>query len=95
MTAANVTFETQFRLLPISYSIKLFDESSLFSGKIQAVICRAWKSRIKGRDLYDYIFYLSRKTKINLKYLQEKLIESNYILANDIFTIAQSKNLNF
>ena len=23
------------------------------------VICRAWKNRIKGRDLYDYVFYLS------------------------------------
>lgn len=56
------TFETKFKLLQTPYSIKMYDEPSLFSGKIHAVICRSWKSRVKGRDLYDFIFYLSRKT---------------------------------
>lgn len=93
MPAANATFETKFRLLPIPYSIKLFDESSLFSGKIHAVICRAWKSRIKGRDLYDYVFYLSRKTKFNLKYLQEKLIESDYISKEEAFSVDSVKDI--
>ena len=93
MPAANATFETQFRLLPIPYSIKLFDESSLFSGKIHAVICRAWKSRIKGRDLYDYVFYLSHKTKFNLKYLQEKLIESDYMSKEETFSVDSVKDI--
>lgn len=73
------TYETKFRLLPIPYSVRLYDESSLFSGKIHAIICRSWKSRVKGRDLYDYVFYLSRKTKFNLPHLREKLIDSQYI----------------
>ena len=45
------TYETKYRLLPTPYGVKLYDESSLFSGKIHAVICRSWKSRVKGRDL--------------------------------------------
>lgn len=73
------TYETKYRLLPTPYGVKLYDESSLFSGKIHAVICRSWKSRVKGRDLYDYIFYLSRKSKYNLPHLREKLIESSFI----------------
>lgn len=73
------TYETKFRLLPTPYSVKIYDEASLFSGKIHAVICRFWKSRVKGRDLYDYVFYLSRKTKFNRIHLREKLIDSNYI----------------
>lgn len=73
------TYEIKFRLLPAPYSVKLYDESSLFSGKIHAMICRLWKSRVKGRDLYDYIFYLSRKTKFNLPHLREKLIDSGFI----------------
>ena len=52
-------FERQFRLLPIPYEINLYDMPSLFAGKLHAVLCRAWKSRVKGRDLYDYVFYLS------------------------------------
>ncbi|WP_290172706.1 hypothetical protein, partial [uncultured Dubosiella sp.] len=35
------TFETKYRLLPVPYSVKLYDEASLFSGKIHAVICRS------------------------------------------------------
>ena len=76
------TYEIKYRLLPMPYSIKLYDEASLFSGKIHAIICRSWKSRAKGRDLYDYIFYLSRNTQFNLPHLREKLIDSQYINAN-------------
>ena len=80
------TYEIKYRLLPMPYSIKLYDEASLFSGKIHAIICRSWKSRVKGRDLYDYIFYLSRNTQFNLPHLQEKLIDSQYIDANVIIS---------
>ena len=80
------TYEIKYRLLPMPYSIKLYDEASLFSGKIHAIICRSWKSRVKGRDLYDYIFYLSRNTQFNLPHLQEKLIDSHYIDANVIIS---------
>ena len=87
MPASLATYETKYRLLPMPYSIKLYDEASLFSGKIHAVICRSWKSRVKGRDLYDYVFYLTRNTKFNLDHLSEKLIESHYISQEDKFDV--------
>ena len=87
MPASLATYETKYRLLPMPYSIKLYDEASLFSGKIHAVICRSWKSRVKGRDLYDYVFYLTRNTKFNLDHLREKLIESHYISQEDKFDV--------
>lgn len=72
------SFETKYRLLPIPYEITLYDMPSLFAGKIHAVICRAWKNRVKGRDLYDYIFYLSQDVAVNLKHLTARLIQSGY-----------------
>lgn len=87
MPASLATYETKYRLLPMPYSIKLYDEASLFSGKIHAVICRSWKSRVKGRDLYDFVFYLTRNTKFNLDHLREKLIESHYISQEDKFDV--------
>lgn len=72
-------FEHKYRLLPAPYEINLYDAPSLFAGKIHAVICRAWKNRVKGRDLYDYVFYLSRCTPVNLKHLRERLLQSGYI----------------
>lgn len=87
MPAGLATYETKYRLLPMPYSIKLYDEASLLSGKIHAVICRSWKSRVKGRDLYDFVFYLTRNTKFNLDHLREKLIESHYISQEDKFDV--------
>ena len=52
------SFEHKYRLQPVPYEINLYDMPSLFAGKIHAVICRAWQSRVKGRDLYDYVFDL-------------------------------------
>lgn len=71
--------ETKYRLLPAPYEIKVFDESTLFAGKIHAILCREYKNRIKGRDYYDYLFYCAKGTKINLEYLEKKLKNSNKI----------------
>ncbi len=73
------TYEFKTKLLPSAHQVRLYDEASLFAGKIHAILCRNWKSRFKGRDLYDYVFYLSRNTSVNLNHLREKLLESNYI----------------
>lgn len=87
------TFEHKYRLLPAPYEVNLYDASSLFAGKIHAVICRAWKSRVKGRDLYDYVFYLSRQTPVNLKHLRERLIQTNYIDEKDGCSLEDVKRM--
>ena len=86
-------FEIKYRLLPIPYEITLYDMPSLFAGKIHAVICRAWKNRVKGRDLYDYVFYLSRGTAVNLKHLTARLAQSGYIPEGKQITIEDVKEM--
>jgi len=86
-------FEIKYRLLPIPYEITLYDMPSLFAGKIHAVICRAWKNRVKGRDLYDYVFYLSRGTAVNLKHLTARLAQSGYIPQGKQITIEDVKEM--
>ena len=76
---AFATFENKYRLLPSPYQVKLYDMPSLFAGKLHAVICRAWKTRVKGRDLYDYIFYLSRNVSVNMPHLKARLVDSGFI----------------
>ncbi|WP_075968014.1 nucleotidyl transferase AbiEii/AbiGii toxin family protein [Murdochiella massiliensis] len=87
------TFEHRYRLLPIPYEVKLYDMSSLFAGKVHAVLCRAWQSRIKGRDLYDYVFYLSRGAKLNRRHLCERLIDSGAIPAETECSLAEVKQM--
>lgn len=89
------TFERKYRLQPTPYEVNIYDEPSLFAGKIHAVIGRTWRNRIKGRDLYDYVFYLSRGTAVNLKHLRERLIQSSHIEENSNFTLEILKKMLF
>jgi predicted nucleotidyltransferase component of viral defense system len=87
------SFEHKYRLLPAPYEVTLYDIPSLFAGKVHAVICRSWKNRIKGRDLYDYIFYLSRGASLNTEHLKARLVQSDVWNEKDIFTIDDARKL--
>ena len=84
-------YEKQYRLLPIPYEVQLYDAPSLFAGKIHAVLCRGWKNRIKGRDLYDFVFYVSRKIPVNLSHLNARLADSGFIPDGTSLTIQNIK----
>ncbi len=73
------SFERKYKLLPVPYEVNLYDMPSLFAGKIHAVIARGWQNRVKGRDLYDYVFYISRNAAVNLKHLTARLADSGLI----------------
>lgn len=87
------TYEIKLGLLPFPYQVKLYDMSSLFAGKIHACLCRNWKTRVKGRDVYDYIFFLSMGAKVNLINLKAKLVQSKFIDENYDLTIDNLKLL--
>lgn len=91
--AAHATFEKRFRLLPSPYEVQLYDAPSLFAGKTHAVLARAWKHRVKGRDLYDYVFYRSRNTPVNLELLHAKLVQTGHADPEDSFDLAKARSL--
>lgn len=86
-------YDLKYKLLPSPHQVKLYDEASLFAGKIHAILCRNWNYRTKGRDLYDYIFYLSKNISVNLELVKEKLIDSNVLKGNDNFDINVLKEM--
>jgi len=79
-------FKTEAKLIlkPIPFSINTFTQPCLFSGKMHAILCRGWANRIKGRDWYDLIWYLSNKIPLNLNHLRARLIQSGHIKQDDI-----------
>ena len=81
------TYEMRYKLLPSPHQVKLYDKTSLFAGKIHAILCRNWNIRVKGRDLYDYIFFLSNNVEVNVELIRNKLVASKYINENDVFNI--------
>lgn len=88
-------YENKYRLLPSPYEVKMYDMPSLFAGKVHAVICRAWKQRVKGRDLYDYIFYLSRNASLNLPHLKARLVQSGAWDPEKDLSIEDTRDLLF
>lgn len=70
-------------MFPAPYEIKVFDEATLFAGKIHAIICRKYKNHVKGRDYYDYLFYIGKGISFNLIYLENKLKNTGGILLED------------
>lgn len=74
----NATTEVRTQLLPTPYQVRLYDLASLFAGKLHAVLCRGWKSRVKGRDFYDFVWYVGRNIQPNLKHLEARMRQSGH-----------------
>lgn len=86
-------YEYKYSLKPFPYEITLYDLPSLFAGKVHAILCRNWKIRVKGRDLYDYIFYLQKGVHLNLENLRQKLIQSNAWKSDEELTLDELKRM--
>ena len=86
--------EFKYKMLPAPYEVQIFDESTLFAGKIHAILCRDYKNHVKGRDYYDYLFYIGKGSKVNLKYLENKLKNTGGIIKdNETLTLDKVKEL--
>ena len=66
-------------------SVNVLDLPSLFAGKIHAILCRTYKNNVKGRDYYDFLFFIRKRVKPNLEFLKNKLIETGKLTINDEF----------
>lgn len=51
---------------PYAVEVSVQDLPSLFAGKNHAVLCREYT---KGRDWYDFLWYVARKAPINFDFL--------------------------
>ena len=85
--------ESKWLTDPELAAVNVLDIESLFAGKLHAILCRSYKGTVKGRDYYDFIFYINKRVKPNLQYLRNKLIESKKISENDEFNMDVLKNM--
>ncbi len=74
-----LNFETEQKLLlhPFSFMARCFTLSDLYAGKMHALCFRNWKSRVKGRDWYDFEWYVRGGVKLDFNHLQERIREFN------------------
>lgn len=73
-TVPPVGFETEEKLLlrPFSLYVKCFTLPNLFAGKMHALLFRKWKEDVKGRDWYDFEWYVKKGIGIHLRHFVER-----------------------
>ena len=67
------TNDIKFGLMPSPYPVRIYDIESLFACKISAVLQRNWQTRFKGRDFFDYVFYIRNNVKVNLVCVEARI----------------------
>ena len=76
--------EIKYLLNPIPFHVRIYKQSYLFAGKVHALLCRQWSGcRIKGRDLYDYVWYLSNNIPLNASHLQARMMQTGHLSKTD------------
>jgi Uncharacterized conserved protein len=73
----NFKTEQKLLLLPHSFMTRCFILPDLFAGKMHASVYRAWKNRVKGRDWYDFEWYVRHNVPLNFTHLAERCKQFN------------------
>lgn len=60
--------EDKLLLLPRSFYVRCFTLPCLFAGKMHALLFRSWKNRVKGRDWYDFEWYVRKGVALDFKH---------------------------
>ncbi len=85
--------ETKFCLQPIPFSVRAYTQPCLFAGKMHALLCRGWKTRVKGRDWYDFVWYVGRGTKLDLRHLEARMRQSGHFAGGEPLSEARFREL--
>ena len=93
-TQPPMNFSTEQKLLlqPHSFMTRCFTLPDLFAGKMHALVYRGWKNRVKGRDWYDFEWYVRHNVPLDFAHLAERVRQfSNEEIGQEEF-MAQLKD---
>ena len=84
-TQPPVGFSTEHKLLllPFSFMVRCYTLPDLYAGKMHALLFRNWKTRVKGRDWYDFEWYVRNNITLNFNHLQKRTIQINSLSEQD------------
>lgn len=71
------TTEYKLLLLPFSFMCRCYSLPDLFAGKIHALLFRTWRNRVKGRDWYDFEWFVRNNTALNFEHLKTRINQLN------------------
>lgn len=69
--------EQKLSLMPFSFMTRCFTLPDLYAGKMHALIFRSFKKRVKGRDWFDFEWYVRHNVPLDFAHFQERTVEFN------------------
>ena len=69
--------EQKLSLMPFSFMTRCFTLPDLYAGKMHALIFRSYKNRVKGRDWYDFEWYVRHDVSLDFAHFQIRAKEFN------------------
>ncbi len=81
-------FKTEAKVLkePMPVFINVYAPSDLFAGKMHALLFRGWSNRIKGRDWYDFVWFVKNGISLNLDHLEKRMWQSGHLPEQETLT---------
>lgn len=73
----NFSTEQKLLLMPHSFMTRCFSLPCLFAGKMHALVYRGWKNRVKGRDWYDFEWYVRHNVPLDFAHLAARCKQFN------------------
>ena len=72
-------FQTEYKTLnhPGTFLVRCMTLPCLYAGKMHALAFRTWKTRVKGRDWYDFEWYVNNETPLDYNHLRTRIKEFN------------------
>jgi predicted nucleotidyltransferase component of viral defense system len=89
---AGFSTEHKLLLLPFSFMVRCYALPDLYAGKMHALLFRSWKTRVKGRDWYDFEWYVRNNIALNFIHLQKRTAQISGLGKQD-FTLEIFKNM--
>ncbi len=78
--------ESRYLLLPVPFAVKVCVLPDLFAGKMHALLFRRWKNRIKGRDWYDFVWFVTYHPELHLSHLEQRMRQTGQWRGGDALT---------
>ena len=69
--------ENRVSILPFSFMTRCYELPYLYAGKMHALLFRRWKTRVKGRDWFDFEWYVKNGIELSFDHFQERMRQSD------------------
>ena len=83
---AGFATRARYLLRPIPFAVRVLELPDLFAGKMHALLFRRWVNRVKGRDWYDFVWFVAYHPVLHLHHLEQRMRQTGHWSGDAVLT---------